>query len=566
MTIREPFDTPSGLPDGRKMISPTADPGQAPGNSTFYFARMLTLAGGNYKFKARADDAVTFWIGKSQLETVMLMTATLGGTDGEVDVYLAQGDYRLDAVLVNIPAQPNPAFFDLLITQGDLTIYASAKEGWVLDDTPISDSDIPPVSDYRFGLPVFSVLPNWQTGVLERLTWQTDVLDSERDAEQRRSVRRNARRSFEATFGPRSERTRRNRLDSFFVGTGPAQFMVPLWHEAVSLQDGLDMEAAGVFFQDGELFAREFRKGDLVFVNSGDPDDYDVLQVGDVEAMRFSWAFPPPRSWPKGTRIYPMRVATVNGAAPRMSNITDRVATATARFDLVEPYTIEPAWGNSVGGQPLFRFIPDRTTPLDVEFNRRYFVLDNDSGVPVTTDYGRYTFAQLQMRVLLFGRRDAYSFRQFLQAARGQARHFYMSTFQDDVTLAADIPAASSTVLIMPQGFVDSMRRPQPIRTQLAFQFKGQAQTLYRTIIGVEEVFKRDPDGSIHTPKIVAYEQLTIDSPLPSIALNDLRRVSFVCETRFAQDGFELLHSTNTQAAVSTSLVFRQATNPRKLP
>ena len=564
MAIREPFDFPSGLPDNQKLIS-VADPiGTAAGATSYYLVRRFSFVEGDYTFEAHADDAASIWLGTAQLDIRMLMAGRLEDGMFQTFVHIAKGDYRLDVFLENLPAAQTPCYFDLVIKKDGVVVYASTKEGWLLDESPISDEDLPPVGDYRFDLPVFSVLPNWQNGVLERLNWITDVLPSERDAEQRRSVRRNARRSFEASFLRQKER--RNRLDTFFVGIGAGQFMMPLWHEAVKMITGLDMEAAGVFFEDGELYAREFRKGDLVFVNSGNPDDYDILQVGDVEENRFSWAFPPPRSWPVGTRIYPMRTAHLTGPAARMSNITDTVSTATVRFDLVEPYSVPASWGGSLDGQPLFRFIPDRSQQMDVEYNRRYYTLDNNSGVPVTTDHGRYTFTQVQMRMLMTSRAEAYRFRQFLQAARGQAKHFYMSTFMQDVTPLGDIPADTPDLLILPQGFVDAMRTPQPIRFQLAFQFRRGVQTLYRTIVGAQEIYKTDPDGSPHTPPIVIAELLTLSEPLPAIALGELRRVSFVCETRFAQDGFELLHRTNQQRAVSTALVFRQATNPRTVP
>lgn len=566
MALRTPFEFPSNQPEGQRIIS-VADPiGTAPGASTFYLARRFHFAEGNYTILVHADDAATVWIGTAQLNSRMILSTTLA-EPGTAYVNIPLGDYRIDVILQNQPVPPSPCYFDMLIMNGDVVVYSSTVDGWKLDDVPISDDDLPPADDFRFKLPVFTPLPNWATGVLERLNWITDVLSSETDAEQRRSVRRNARRSFEASFGPRSIPGERNRLDTFFVGIGPAQFMLPLWHEGVKMLDGLDMEASGVFFEDGELYAREFRTGDLVFVNSGNPDDYDILQVGDMEQNRFSWAFPPPRSWPRGTRIYPMRLARIGvDQAPRMQNITDRVSTATVRFDLVEPYTVPAAWGGAVDGQPLFRYIPDRSQTLDVEYNRRNYTLDNDSGVPVTVDHGRFTGTQLSMRLFLTSRADAYSFRQFLQSARGQAVHFFMPTFMEDITLLGDILDGDTDVLIIPQGYAQYMLRPQPVRLQLAFQFRNGAPTLYRVVTGVTEVYKTDPDGTVHTPPIIVGELLHMDQPMPDIKLSALRRVSFVSETRFAQDGFELLHSTNQQRAVSTSLVFRQAKNPRIVP
>lgn len=560
MAIRTPFDFPMDPPgaDDEKMVSVTDPMGAAPGDSTFYLVRRFDFVEGDYTITFNADDAATLWIGTSQLNSRMVGSTVLG-TPGEVFVNIPAGSYRLDVILQNFPA--SPAYFTMVIKRGDTVVYASSKEGWLLDDVPISDDDLPEPEDYRRKLPVFSVLPNWAAGVLERLSWLTNVMGSEKDAEQRRSVRRNARRSFDVNF--LRQNAHRDRLDTFFVGVGASRFMMPLWHEAVKMMDGLDMEASGVFFEDGLFNMREFRKGDLVFVNGGDPDNYDILEVGDTETHRFSWKYPPPRAWPPGTRIYPMRVATLNSQAPRMSNITDTVSTATARFDLVEPYSVPEAWGGNLGGQPLFRFIPDRVQPIEVEYQHRNFTLDNLSGIPLTTEHGRFTSTQVQMRLSLFGRADAYAFRQFLQAARGMTRHFNMPTFMQDVELIGDIPAESIDLLIRNQGYYDYMLRPQPVRLQLAFQFRDKGQTVYRSIRNVTQIYKMNPSGEAAFPLQVVAELLTLDAPMPAISVKALRRVSFVVETRFAQDTFEIHHPTNGQEQVSTSLVFRQTLNQR---
>lgn len=566
MALRTPFEfdqDPATHPLGEKIVS-VADPIEtAPGAHTYYLARRFDLVDGNYTIEIDADDAATVWIGTAQLNIRLVASATFG-KPALAALYIPQGSYRLDVILQNLPPTPSPCFFTMIIKRGEEVIYTSAKDGWLLDDQPISDDDLPPGDDYRFKLPVFSVRPNWKQGIVERLSWLTDVMESETDAEQRRSVRRNARRSFEANF--LRERTQRDRLDTFFVGVGPAQFMLPLWHESVELTEGLSMEASGVTFPDGEFRLREFRKGDLVFVNAGDPDDWDILQVGDTETNRFSWAFPPPRAWAPGTRIYPMRVAKIVESSPKMSNITDTVATSTVRFDLVEPYTVTASWGGSINGEPLFRFSPNWKQSVDVDYTRKSFTLDNQSGVPITTDHGRFTTAQVQLKLGLIGRHEAFAFRQFLQSARGQAKHFYMPTFTQDIYPFGDIPADTIDLHIREQGYFQYMSRPQPLRLQLAFQFRNGSPTIYRLIKDVQPVYLTDPDGSLSTPLRIGSELLTLDEPMPAVALNELKRISFIVETRFAQDAFELFHPTNGQEFVETSLVFKQAQNPRIIP
>lgn len=557
MALRTPYEfdlDPETNPLGEKQVS-VADPIESAGGAhTYYLSRRFTFAEGDYTFLIGADDAATVWIGTTQLNTRIFATPTLS-VPAEVGIHIPAGQYRIDVILTNLPAGPNPCYFQMVIKQGDQIIYASAKEGWMLDDIAISDEDLPPGTDPRLSMPIWTVLPNWETGIVERLAWHTDILDSETDAEQRRSVRRNARRSFEASF--LRQRHQAQRMDAFFTGVGPAPFLVPLWHEQVKMLDGISLSAAGVNFADGELRLREFRKGDLIFVNNGDPDNYDLLEVGDIEQDRFSWASPPSRTWPVGTRIYPMRVARMVQSAPKVSHITDGVSRAQVLFDMVEPYMIAASWGAQQNGEPLFAFDVDRANPIDVQYDRKNYIIDNTAGRIAVTDHGRYTAMLVNAKVRLFGRSAAFRFRQFLQAARGRARHFYAPTFMRDIEPVADVLANTTQLAIKPQGFRRSMIRPQPTRSMLAFEFRDSTPTIYAEVKNVEEVYQ---------DRALVAEVLELENPLPAITLAELKRISFVCETRFEQDQFEIHHPTNGHAMIEVSLVLRQATNQRDIP
>jgi hypothetical protein len=553
MAIRTPYDFPTENPNGEKLVSVANPVEAAPGPATYYLARRINFdVDADYTFAISADDAATVWLGTEQLNMRIIGQVVIGEPQ-TFTVHVPAGQYRLDVILVNLPVGQTPCVFTLTIMRGDAIVYTSAKEGWVLDDAPINDFDLPVAEDPRYKMPVWTVLPNWKDGIVERLSWQTDVLASETDAEQRRSVRRNARRSFEASF--LRQRAQAQRMDAFFSGVGPATFLVPLWHEQVKMLDGISMEASGVTLPD--LRFREFRKGDIVLVNNGDPDQYDLLEVGDMQDTRFSWASPPPRTWPPGTRIFPMREARIVTQNPKMSRVTDTVSTAQVLFDLVEPYQVAASWGQQNNGSPYFAWRVDRANTIDVEFSRKNFVLDNASGAVAVTDHGRYTTTTVQTSLRLYGRANAFALRQFLQAARGQAQHFYSPTFMQDIEPVDDIAANTVELEIQSQGFVRSMLRPQPNRRQLAFQFRDGTPTIYRTIIDARENRHGLTLGS---------ETLVLDAALPAIRLDDLKRISFVCETRFGQDQFEIHHPTNGQAVIDVSVVLRQATNQRTVP
>lgn len=562
MTIRTPYDSPyadAAFIDGTLLVSPVPWPGNAASPHTFYFSKRFAFAEGDYDIVVKADDACTLWVGQDALSTRMLLTSVLPDS-AAVNVHIPQGEYRIDVIVKNMPAVDNPAFFALNILQGGQPVYLSTKDGWYLDDAPISDDDLPPLEDQRFHLPVFTVLPNWANGVTERLSWQTDLMDSESDAEQRRSVRRHPRRTFDAAF--LRQGIARQWLDTFLVGIGKSEFLMPLWHEGTKLIDGLSFGATGVTFLDGNTAEREYHEGDLVLVNNGDPGDFDILQVGTVEEHRFSWAPPlPTRAWPAGVRIYPLRTARVL-EDPKMDNVLTNVATADIRFALSEPDIRTPSWGASVNGEPVFPLKPDFTQPVAVSFSRKNYQIDNATGPISVTTTGRFTATLMQFRAVLFGRDNAYAFRQFLAAARGRSVHFQCPTFATDITPLGDIADGTTDLLIENIGYWAYMSSPQPVRLTMAFIFPD-APTIYRRILTGYEVYLIDVDGNVVIPHQITAEVLQIDAPLPAIALSDLTKISFIAETRFDMDEFELHHNTADQHSVELSLALRQAKNPR---
>lgn len=530
------------LPDGEMFLHIELDFEQGRPQTRWYLSRLMQFDGGAYTIKAIVDDAASWWIGRRSNESQMVMAHTLNQGVISKDVFIPAGIQRLDILIENLAASPTPTYVAFSIWQSGRLIYASDPEGWLADYAPIPDEALAGLGDPRRGLPVFSVLPNWKNGVTERLSWSTDVMQSESGAEQRRALRPHPRRSFEATFLRKG--VTRSIMDNFFVAVGRNEFMLPLWHEAVRMTQGITTDAIGVSF-DGTapMSAREFRKGDLVFVNNGDPKIYDILEVGDVAATRFDWKEPPLRNWPKGTRIYPMRQARIIDL-PQMFNVTDQVARVQVRFDLTEPDKRTPSWGAEFEGQGVFTFYPNRVEPVQFTYDRLTYTLDNDSSAIGITDPGRETQIDANAVFMLRGRAAVVNLRNFLAAARGQAVGFYMMTYTDDIELSADVSSANAWIDVRDSSYSEYMEFQQPVRLMVGV-WTYERGWIIRVITGA------DP-GRLH-----------LNSPLPSLQRYEIRRICFVTPARFAQDSVELQHVTAESSVVTTRLMFRQIFNKR---
>lgn len=524
-----------------------------PGDLTYYLVKRMRFEGGTYQIKTLADDAATWWFGSSQASSRMVFGHTLGQGVVEADIYIPRGVMRFDIILQNIPPGQNPCYITFSIWQNGELVYAANPEGWVFDTKPIPDEELAPLEDPRYSMPVWTVLPNWKDGTRERLSWLTDVMTSETGAEQRRSVRVHPRRSIEASFlrqGPA-----RSRMDVFFAGVGSFPFLVPMWHEAVKMVEGISVGATGVFFSTNDTARREFRTGDLVLVSNGDPNDYDVLEVAEVEPGRFGWKNLPERAWPRGTRIYPLREAHML-ESPQMQVRGDRVGIVQARFEMVKPDQRVAAWGGNRNGVPFFVFRPNRRSDVQVDYARTNFVLDNAAGLVQVTDLGMQSTSGVRLAFTLIGRAQVAAFRSMLAAARGRAVHFYISTFTHDIEPMGDIAGDGPYLYARPMGMVDTFAQPQPTRLMLMVEMADGGEPYYRNILNVVPV--SEPGGPLES------ERLTLDEPLPPLARSDIQRISFVTPARLDQDSVELHHVTAGSRLVEVTLMIRHIYDRRE--
>lgn len=395
-------------------------------------------------------------------------------------------------------------------------------------------------------LPVFTPSPNWANGITEQLSWLTDVIESEQAVEQRRQLRVYPRRTFEAGF-LRAD-IHRARLDNFASGIGRRPFLFPLWHEQFRLGDSDDDVPGLVRFPAGTLAKREFGIDVLVLVIDRDPNVFSVLQVTAIyedDSLQLRAVTGDAGIWNAGCRIVPLRKAVMYDQLS-LDNPTSRAATATFRFQLVDPEDrFVPSWGYC---SPLWRTKPDRATSLQLDFERSYFTLDNDVGPIDTVDLSKRTKVRQQMAVKFFGRDKVWAFRSFLYAARGRLKRFYVPSYLNDLEPATTF-VSGMQMDVKPSGFTDFQDVPQEARRIIGIEFLDGRPALYRNIVGISPVL------SVVAPARPVAERFELDVALPTISASDIARINFVVPSRFDQDTVEIFHHVDDSAACSVAVV-----------
>lgn len=546
--------------NGEKFLAPMSPSSLTP-SGTFYFSRRFQLHGGTYTIKYYVDDAATMWVGRTMDSIAMVDSFHIANGMAEREIYLPSGLQRIDFIVQNLPVQPTPAGIVFSLWLDGRLVYGSSAKGWLWSIAPIPDELLTNPGDDRRLMSVLTLTPNWKDGIVERLEWLTDVLESESGAEQRRALRIDPRRSFEAGFlrkGPN-----RSMLDSFLTGLGVDEFLMPLWHEGIKMVDGMTESANGVDFIQGMGSEREWVAGDLALVINGDPNHYDVLLVKTVDELTMEWETPPTRSWPVGTMIYPLRKARITEKAP-IDNHSSDVGGLQVRFTMSDGMRISEDWLANINGVPLFPFIPNRAQPVKADYDRNVTVLDNNVGKISYTDVSEHSSVTYSFPVTVFGRRNVVRLRQFLQAARGRARSFLMPTFTEDlVPYFGDIDP-TKILMVKPMGLGRYHRNAQSTRRAIVVTLAGQKlPAVFRNIVGIEKQFVDQYGLDVNYETDIWYDRIMLDAAMPAIPAKQIGRISFVSEARFDMDGFELQHSTNNSAVVRTSMTVRQLRNRR---
>jgi phage baseplate assembly protein gpV len=545
------FDVPSPndtyFTNGEKAVSVSAAPGGAAARTNYFLSTWADLEGGEYILRVFAVQASSWATSVSKNNPRVFFSTARDAAPQEATVSLPRGRQRIDILLSNVLATAGSCYVAFSLWRQGRMVYKSEAAPWVFDTVPLADAALLAPPNPKTLLPVFAVQPNWANPIIERLQYATEVLSSEADVEQRRSLRTTPRRSFEMSFSRHSEI--RSRIDTFLGGIGRNKCMLPIWHEqyvlTATLTDTLSIA-------DGTIAMREFRDGGFVIVMDRNPAVYEVLQISTANLTTglITFTAAPAGSWPAGSRVMPLREARVSETGT-LNNITDAAATASIRFEIEDSESawFTPSWGNC---SPVWGFTFDRGQQISVAHDRVTAYVVNDEYGPVDVyDLDQKTRLNLRGAITLIGRAATFGFRQFIDMARGRAVRFWMPSFTSDVQAVSTI--GGTTLTIKSVGYADYMKTDQDYRGKVVVEYRDGNSPSYADVESVQRVN-------------ATTEQITLATGLPSALASQIARISFMMPVRFDQDLFELQHLVDGGAAVKTSVVTRTADVDGMLP
>lgn len=387
----------------------------------------------------------------------------------------------------------------------------------------------------------WSFAPDWTDGILERLSWRTDVMSSPTRAEQRRALRLSPTRSFEV----RSllEGSERSNFDLAVYSWGGRTWAMPVWPDIVWLPTAVPLGSTAIAC---DTAGRDFAAGGLALLRASGVEEtrrYEVVEVDTVGPAGLSLARPSLAAWPRGSRLYPLRLAELT-QQPQVRRMTDTTVEARYRFEVVEPTdwpAVMPA--TTYRGWPVLEQAPEESEELSVEWERSQLVLENPTGFGRRTDTAATPATLQQHRWLLGGREAQGAYRSLLYALQGRLKSMWVPTFSSDLVATAVIGAASTTIDI---ANVDYAR----------FGAKRVGRRDIRIELHDGTAFHRRIDAAA----VVDFdtERLAVDVPLGvEVTPGRIRRISFLALCRLNVDTVEIQHSTDADGTAKSAATFR---------
>jgi len=443
---------------------------------------------------------------------------------------------------IELSGQPIPPFDLNALQELEWMLSVTTNGASVLDVMLIWLFDNSAVARLRVlatRIVAWTFVPDWGDGVRERLACSTDILQSESGASQRRRLRLAPRREFEAPMY--CEGRERQLLDLALYGWGDRIWAMPIWPDIQLLDAPVALEATFIPCQTQYL---DFRAGGLALFRAEDAFTYETVEVEAVESGGLVLRRPIRRSWPAGSRLYPVRTAQLM-EPPVETKLTDKLVSVRVRFLVMEPCTwpeLMPA--TLYRGKPVWDRRPDESEDLSIAAERLMLSLDSGMAIPQYTDPARRAFRLLGQRWLDQGRGERAALRSFIYAMWGRQKVVWVPTHMDDLAILATVASLATSVDVANIGytrFSQGRAGRRDIRIEL-----HDGSVFFRRITTSAEI-----DSEI--------ERLVLDEPFGRVVEpSQVARISWIVLCRFENDVQELEHMTDSEGVASWSTTFRE--------
>lgn len=376
---------------------------------------------------------------------------------------------------------------------------------------------------------------NWVAPVLERYSWQTDVIEARNGAETRRALREFPRRTLEYRALVTGAGAADLEARSWAYGT--SLWELPLWADQARLEADIVLGATAV---PCETDLREFEEGGQAVLWAA-WDDFEVVDILSVASNGLTLEAGTAAAWEAGARVVPL-VRARRSLSASITRVTAGVGDSGLVWDQYDPVQLTPAAAAvSYRGIEVLEDRPNRAEGMDLDLVRKAETIDPSTGLVTILDQTGRPRVTTMLSFLWRTRALVLAGRDFLFRRAGRRHAFWMPTWQQDLEVVADIEAADDTLVV------------RDIDVEGSFGVVPGRQDIRIDIAGLDPIYRRVTSVDAGAP---GTEVLTLDAAIGvDAAVATVRRVSWLSLCRLASDTIEVSRATAGVAQAAFGVV-----------
>lgn len=379
---------------------------------------------------------------------------------------------------------------------------------------------------------LFSLQPETNQAFRERLQFITEVIRLRDEREQRISLRKTPRQTFEMDF--KLDGDNRQALEALLFDRQDKSFGIPVWFEPAFLTSPIT--AGDLVINVDDTSFGDFRAGGLITVWE-DERNFEVAEVQSLTTTTITLTGSFTNNHPLTARVYPTRVAFLNDTISGRKNPVNLQETKLIftvldnESDLSDTSAFPTFNGKVLLDEPNLM----RGT-LSETWARNITVIDSRTGafeVFSSVDLSRRGHTK---RFFSDSRERLWQVRQLIHALRGRQVSFYIPTFFNEFTPTVPISSLDDTLTFTNFGYTQFVTQRVP-RDVIRVVRKVGAP-LIRTVIG-STILSADE------------ERVQVDSTWGvDISLDEIDFVDYLTKVRLDSDEVTITHGKSIGEAL----------------
>lgn len=392
---------------------------------------------------------------------------------------------------------------------------------------------------------IWHFLPDWSTNVQVTYEFMTEIITSRAGKEQRIAKRDDPRLMIEYSTTV-ADRDLRATLGLLAADQDTMTLMAD-WVQPMSLAAAVSAGSTLVIVEDAEGWMRSTTGIIFVWEEDGRTRSANSV-ISSRSGNNVTLTLSMPTDIPLHAHAYRMWTGHLNTSIGG-SFAGDRMAEVKVIFDVdpgFENFAAIPAAPETYGGYELLSLEPDWSRPFDAEFIGNLEVLDYGFGRKAFTRPVAFNSRLMKFGYMLDGRDEVDYFVNLFCRMSGQQGEFRMPTFTEDLSLRSAASSGDTQIRV--------------IGSDVAANFGSS--TIYDAIV----IFLMDGTRIMRTVSSMTPtgDDTLIDltSTMPTVALDDVDRISWMPVWRFASDQLVVQWETDQSAIVSLSLMTLESLAP----